>query len=167
MFKRDDYKRVYLREGEEDGGNLGVRILLAYFNLEAEDKKAVDEAGEKLYAALLLNRAKREGKDQADAMEKSLLSCFGDRAIYAERIENRYCSSACCVNRPWLKVTTTQGPIVIGHRKRVIEINWLESRIMSLAADLFYAEDATKHGKTIHAWDLEKAKEYIGRLLTC
>ncbi len=96
---------------------------------------------------------------------RTLTPMLSPAAIYVEEIPNEYCSGACCVNRPWLIVTTPMGRIKIGPRKRVISISWEDSLIKQTAQELFPGEDVTKDGRTIHAWGIDKAREYVGRLL--
>lgn len=108
-----------------------------------------------------------EDKQVGDSMVEALLSCFPqDTKVYVKRIPNEYCNDYCCVNRPWLKVTTHKGVIKIGWRKRVIVIDWSESDIVHISGtSLFKDENVTSWDKGIHAWGYEKAKEYLKRLL--
>lgn len=66
---------------------------------------------------------------------------------------------------PWYEVYTKKGRIIIGWRKRVIEIDYSGCPLEPKALDLFPDEDATKQGKTIHACDYEKAKEYVEKII--
>ena len=92
---------------------------------------------------------------------KSQLSELFPSPIYAEEIPNEYCSKACCFTLPWLLVTTSVGHFKIGWRKRVIHLDWEKTKVDKTAEELFPKEDTTKFGKAIHAWTMEKAKEYI------
>lgn len=96
---------------------------------------------------------------------EEILSVFGDRTIFVEEIPNGYCPNYCCKHLPWFVVTTNKGRIKIGWRKRVINIDWSDSIIPYEAESHFPNENTTKYEKTIHAWGLEKAKEYIDKLL--
>jgi len=106
-----------------------------------------------------------QSKINAQLEKEGILSLFGDRAIFVEEIPNGYCSSYCCKHLPWFVVTTSKGRIKIGWRKRVINIDWSDSIIEGKSEELFPDEDVTKFDKTIHAWSLGKAKEYIDLLL--
>lgn len=102
----------------------------------------------------------------APTWKLALLSCFPSR-IYAREIPNGYCSEVCCKDRTWLIVTTEVGHIKIGPRKRVIVIDWSDSDVDTLGVDLFPGEDTTKQLRSIHAWGIDKAKEYVARILQC
>jgi len=90
---------------------------------------------------------------------------------------------------PWFELRTRRGNIVIGWRKRVIQLDWSdvlsreldrltcgirdwsnrqrvkESTHARLDADrLFASENVTKGGSLIHAWGPEKATEYLKKL---
>ncbi len=97
-------------------------------------------------------------KAEGEARTAELITCF-DGPIYVEEIPNGYDPEL--VHHPWLVVTTTIGRFRIGWRKRVIEIDWSETRGTEEAQTLFTHEDVTKSGSMIHAWSVEKAKEYI------
>lgn len=96
---------------------------------------------------------------------EELKNLFGSEAIYTKQIENKYSDLGSFKFRKWLKVTTRKGIIVIGWRKRVINIDWSRSDIKNTAYDLFPDEDVTKDDYYIHAWGINKAKEYIDVLL--
>jgi hypothetical protein len=98
-----------------------------------------------------------------DEIVKKLLECFPSK-IYVKRIPNEYCNDYCCVNRPWLKVTTEKGVIKIGWRKRVIVIDWGESDITHNGTELFKEENVTTWDTGVHAWGYSKAKEYLEKL---
>lgn len=99
------------------------------------------------------------------ANKEELLKCFNGQPIFVEEIPNQYCPHSCCVDKPWLIVTTTKGRIKIGWRKKVINIDWSDSIIEKTAEDLFPKEDVTKDKKLIHAWGYDKAKGYLSILL--
>jgi hypothetical protein len=107
-----------------------------------------------------------EYAEQAKTEKSEILSLFDNRVIFVEEIPNGYCSDYCCKHLPWFIVTTNKGRIKIGWRKRVIHIDWTDSIIKETSETLFPNEDVTKFDTTIHAWGLEKAKEYINLLLS-
>lgn len=107
-----------------------------------------------------------KNKEIADKERSELIGLFGDRRIYVEDLPNGYCNQYCCKHLPWFDVTTAKGRIKIGWRKRVIYIDWEKSIIEDDADTIFPNESVTKDGKMIHAWGLEKAKEYIEKLLS-
>lgn len=61
---------------------------------------------------------------------------------------------------PWWLVLTDYGMIRIGWRKRVIEIEWSDTKCA------FYAtkDDVTKEKYLVHAWNYAKAVEYLTAL---
>jgi hypothetical protein len=95
--------------------------------------------------------------------KEEILSCFTP-FVYVKEIPNGYCNQWCCRDAPWFIVTTGIGPITVGWRKRVISIDWSASDVKQSAEQLFPEEDVTKSGYLIHAWGVEKAKEYVRRL---
>lgn len=96
-----------------------------------------------------------------------LLECFGDNLVYVKEVPNEYYSENI---EPWYIVTTSVGPIKIGWRKRVINIDWSESDVKEVGKVLFKGEETTgtydyEYSKYIHTWSYEKAKEYVQKLL--
>ena len=128
-------------------------------NAREHAEKLIDSLMEETYALDPTN------KEIADKEREEILGLFGDRAIFVQELPNGYCSSYCCKHLPWFDVTTNKGRIKIGWRKRVIQIDWENSIIQEDAKTLFPDEDVTRFDKVIHAWGLEKAKEYIDKLL--
>lgn len=86
--------------------------------------------------------------------------------IFVEEIPNGYCRDYCCKHLPWFIVTTNVGRIKIGCRKRVIEIDWSDAPGTKTADELFASEDVTKGERSIHAWGLPKAAEYVRAILS-
>jgi len=80
-----------------------------------------------------------------------------------KEIPNEYCSCEKCAS--WFIVSTPDGDIKIGWRKRVINIVWLEN--YKKFKETFISEETTRFGgdkeKGIHAWGIEKAVEYLSR----
>jgi hypothetical protein len=83
-----------------------------------------------------------------------------------EAIPNQYCGCDSCA--PWFVVCTEYGPVTIGWRKRVINIDWNELNIPDTHPPgfsyLFEDEDVTKGAGGIHAWGWDKATEYLSRI---
>lgn len=96
---------------------------------------------------------------------KKLIGLF-PAPIFAEEIPNGYCDQWCCRHLPWFVVTTTIGRFKIGWRKRVINIDWSETRNTDTAVELFAEENVTKAEKYIHAWSIEDAKRYIQTVIS-
>lgn len=106
-----------------------------------------------------LKRFKPEVRAANKADLISLFKC----PIWVKEIENGYSKDH--VNSPWLDVYTKIGPITIGWRSSVISIDWEGSDNKTPADELFPNEQCTKYGRLIHAWGLEKARDYIGRIV--
>jgi len=84
---------------------------------------------------------------------------FSNYTIHA--IKNEYGSEE--YNGPWFIISTSEGDIKIGWRKRVIEINWLENfKPFKFDGE---GEEVTKHFndkvRYIHAYSDSKAIEYL------
>ncbi len=106
-----------------------------------------------------------KSKIEAEKNKTEILSLF-NQPIYVQEIKNQYWGDAYWARHlPWFKITTPKGIITVGWRKRVINIDWSESDIKIEAKELFPDEDVTKFDQTIHAWSLEKGREYINKLL--
>ncbi len=89
----------------------------------------------------------------------------GFEIIYVKVIDNQYSNDACYYTDPWLVVTTKKGPITLGWRKRVINIDWSESDIIADGRELFKDEHTTKDKQYVHCWGEDKAVEYLQKLL--
>ena len=85
----------------------------------------------------------------------------GVSAVYIEALPNGYCPSPCCLNKPWFRVTSSIGHVVIGWRKNVMSIDWEGTTIKASGEDLFPDESSTKLNRGIHAWGTDKATEYV------
>jgi hypothetical protein len=68
------------------------------------------------------------------------------------------------LNRPWFRVTSSIGHILIGWRKRVLEIEWKDTVVKLGAHDLFPDDNVTRWESGIHAWSLDDATRYIKKL---
>ncbi len=162
-----EYVTVYGSEQQGTGGNYGIKIQIAAGRtLTKEETYSIREYSEKITAMILGNTIALNPENIENAvMEKRQLLALFPSPIYFEAIPNGYCSDYCCKNKPWFIVTTHFGRIKIGWRKRVISIDWSDSKITKTAEELFPLEEVTKDGKLIHAYGYEKAKEYIDVLL--
>ncbi len=58
---------------------------------------------------------------------------------------------------PWALMITEYGPIKIGWRKRVLNINWADTGIRTIITE----DDTTKDEQMVHAWSYVKALEYL------
>lgn len=147
----------------------GIEVRVALDReLNENDKKATYKLEDLIEDAVMREtvRVSPDEQRERDAEKEHFLACFPDgMLILAEAIPNGYCSRWCCEMSPWYKVTTPKGVVIIGWRKRVIELSW-EDRVNIDAANLFPDEQPTKIGRMIHAYGYDKAKQYISRLLS-
>jgi hypothetical protein len=104
--------------------------------------------------------------EETKAQRLGLLAGFGSAALLVEEIPNGYCNRYCCAHLPWYVVTTRLGRIKIGWRKSVINIDWAETQGTKTSKELFESEDVTKDTRGIHAWGYEKARAYVGAIIT-
>ena len=133
--------------------------------LTQEDGYVVEKHAQEIQDELLALTIKQDPVAmQTAADERAEIIGLFPNPIFVEDIPNGYCSRGCCRHRPWFLITTPIGRIKIGWRKRVISITWDETNRPG-AEQLFPSEDVTKFDKTVHAWGVEKAKEYVGVLL--
>jgi hypothetical protein len=86
--------------------------------------------------------------------------------IRIEERPNDYCSDPCCLNKPWFRVTSHIGDVIIGWRKSVLSIDWHSSDVKKTGEELFPFEDVTRYHSSIHAHGVIKAVEYIRKLHT-
>lgn len=103
------------------------------------------------------------------------LLCLGDyNAVESiTAIENDYCPKSCacsiCAGRPWRIITFKNvGPITIGWRKRVINIDWSATG-WSIDKESITSDDVTygRDGDYIHAWGYGKAVNYLSNIIYC
>ena len=76
--------------------------------------------------------------------------------------ENRYWPDSPSYNSvrnssPWWKVTTTFGDVVVGYRKRVILIDWIDTNKRGIVT----TDDVTKDDHMVHAWSITDAVLYL------
>lgn len=90
-----------------------------------------------------------------------LLAGFDVDNVY--KIENQYWPEderydTIRKNSPWYLVKVKQGIIKIGWRKRVLSINWADTKI---SVHEITKDDVTKETTLVHAWTYPKALEYL------
>lgn len=167
MISDDKYTLVHQHESAGQLGDLGVKILISCNKDLSEDTiSKIRTIGDNIYGALEYYVATNT-PDFSDTKREWIaeLRNLFPSPIFSREVPNQYCSQACCLHKPWLCVATSKGPITVGPRKRVIEISWDESDITRTADELFPEESVAKQGRSIRAWGMEKAKEYITKLL--
>lgn len=98
-------------------------------------------------------------------VEQIINGAYPDGNCSLRGIKSRYSTDKNGHNRPWFKVKTPDGDILIGQRKRVFSITWEDSyKPFSEAFD--FVDDTKGFGtygdeRYIHAYSIEKAIEYL------
>ena len=64
------------------------------------------------------------------------------------------------VRRPWWLFLTEIGPVRLGWRKKVLELDWEKCAVRAVVT----ADNVTKSETYVHAWSTEKAVEYLKAL---
>jgi len=166
------FKPLYCNQSMGTYGSWGVKIEIAppaYFPDAPENEaiqRAANEASSILERALMIEAIKQDERAQKRrTLEREQIISLFPNLIFVEEIPNGYCSSWCCAHLPWFVVTTIVGRITIGWRKRVINIDWEAIEKAKMAQELFPKEEVTKGDKYIHAWGVEKAREYIAAII--
>lgn len=174
-FKKMASEEGYeLAHGQEGYGEhfFGLMILVKMSNRKVCDKDSplIYRAADTIRAGLERVTASLDPEGPAKRERyrlefANIYKAAGVEAIYMEMLPNGYSSDPSFLNVPWFRVTSKIGHVVIGWRKRVIEINWKDT-IMKVwdAEKLFPDENVTRVENTVHAWGSEKASEYIRRL---
>lgn len=115
----------------------------------------------------------REGDPHRHKSCKALAVIEEEQALFKEildRSEMPYTSMRAIPNEyytdptffgPWFIVDTPWGPLRIGYRKRVINIDWSDTQINHNGGVTFKGEGVTIGRTYIHAWGKEKAIEYL------
>lgn len=176
MIEESEYKMFRSIEGVFGDKVFGIKILVAgadmpdMHDMDDPHGKLIYRAGSKAIDGIqaeLLAYSKFLDPKTAIAAKKEreeLLALF-TQPIYVEEIPNGYCSDYCCRHLPWFIVTTTLGRIKIGWRKRVIEIDWSDSKSDVNGEKDFSKDNVTKGRKDIHAWSLKDAQRYLNIIL--
>lgn len=149
----------------------GIRVFVKMSNrkLREEDRTNLHRVGAQIREDLDKVSAETDPKgwEKREAMRSHIADIFKDagvEAIYMRPLPNGYCPRPCCLNKPWFRVTSKIGDIVIGWRKSVISIDWKGSDVQSDGYVLFPTENVTRWETGIHAHGRDKAVEYIRRL---
>jgi hypothetical protein len=93
---------------------------------------------------------------------KQVFDNAGYEAYFLKAERNGYGSTS--YNGPWFRAVLPFGELMVGWRKRVIEITTQEGCRGLDMAKLFADEDVTKSGTCVHAWGWEKATEYLRKI---
>ncbi len=158
---------IKLASYDELGSNgFGLQVWIKIPEDSRPPEKTLDDlshATSELYRQLV--RETRNTAPEAVAWarkERAALVDLFNEPIYVEDVPNEYDPMS---NRPWLVVTTRVGHIKLGWRKRVISIDWSRTQYCQTSSELFADENVTKEKRLIHAWSLDKAREYICKIV--
>lgn len=156
-------------------GNFNGELFITSKKYEALDKETQNKIGYKANQCLdaIKRRIERDWVKKFKARDRQehvtrLIKLFTDAGfgtIHVKTMDNQYSGDAWYYDAPWIVATTTKGPITIGWRKRVINIDWSNSDIVADGEILFEDEKTTSGKQFVHAWDWDKAVEYLKRLL--
>lgn len=94
---------------------------------------------------------------------KALFMLAGIEVASCHELANKYWPDAYTQLReenPWALMVTSFGPVVIGWRKRVISINWADTKVRAVVTE----DSVTKDETLVHAWTYAKALEYLTTL---
>jgi hypothetical protein len=95
---------------------------------------------------------------------KSLFTVAGFHVGRTWELTNKYWQKN-DVRGPWWLVQTEIGPVCIGWRKRVIEIDWDGCVFAHQPVQGIVTEDNVTKGETyVHAYSMVKAAEYLAAL---
>lgn len=109
-----------------------------------------------------INNADERSKHVTELAGLFILAGFDK--IYVEVIDNQYSVDADYYRTPWIIVTTGFGRIILGWRKRVLNLDWSDSTIKADGNKLFSDEKTTTDKRYVHCHGKEKAVEYLKRL---
>lgn len=165
----EGYKLLYGLESH-GGDSFCLKIFVKMSAREVDDEDSYDagEAIGDLERALMTRTAKLDpnGPSTRERYRREIEKIYEDAgvtAIYMEPLPNGYCSLPCCLNKPWFRVTSKIGHVVIGWRKSVISIDWKDTQVKKSGESLS-SDNVTRWESGIHAYGVEKATEYIRAL---
>ena len=162
------YRGSYYIHGGRSSMGLALRVSLGRPLTDA-DEKCIAKHVRDLEQELLAESARLDPANVEWKAEwlKRARRCFTEAdiaPIYVKEIDNEYCGPMCCPHRVWLLVYTQAGPIKVGWRKSVMELNWSHSQITRSVEAVFASENVTKGDRMIHTWGYDKLTEYLRRL---
>jgi len=170
----DDMKKLSEIQCAGGTGNFDGSIYIKsekYNSLPEEIKNNISYDAsnflQKLREQISLEWVKCNEKDKRAEYVEELKKLFidaGFTTIYVKVVDNQYSSSSYYYSSPWIEVTTQKGVILLGWRKRVINIDWSMSDIDIDGTKIFTNEKTTVGEKYIHAWGYKKAVEYLSKL---
>lgn len=135
--------------------------------LDDEDFAACSKHIREIERVLQARTYKLDPIEQAHALEErtKLLAAFPD-AIYVQPVKNQYHGdSPYGQMRPWFEVTTKRGIFLVGWRKRVINLDWTKTDVMSKGSEVFPDHQMTMGDAYLHTGTYEYLKEAVAKLM--
>lgn len=111
----------------------------------------------------VLSTPNEDSIDFKESLVRSFFEAAGIKVLKTWALENQYWPRSYVelrVNRPWWLVKTEMGLIEIGPRKRVIEINWEETRVRTIVTEA----SITKSETMVHAYNHGDVITYLQAL---
>jgi len=177
---KDEFQ-AYVQSGVADC-EYGIRIMISYpGRVAGHTRWECQSAADKIINAMRVDDAlvsENGAQTKIDNLNElqSLFNGRKDKVGFFEEIPNRYGpeGDAWYINQPWYKVHTLFGAMIVGWRKRVINIDWSGMPTVPAGKVLFpeVIEEGITVGKDfVHAWSLTKGQEYVNKIidycLTC
>jgi hypothetical protein len=97
-----------------------------------------------------------------EAQARAIFLLAGIEVMAIFKTENNYWPTSYVEERqasPWWLVKTSAGLVHIGWRKRVISINWEDTKVREVITE----DEVTKEEHMVHAYNYAKAVEYMTR----
>jgi len=139
----------------ECGNKWTIGNIVDYVTIEQKDYKQIPYHK----YCLKIHNNKKQLKEFQDVFKDA----YNLNELKFNAIPNEYCSCDKCAS--WFIVSTPDGDIKIGWRKRVINIEWMDS--YKKFKETFNSEETTTFigevQRGIHAWSITKATEYLMR----
>jgi len=176
----DGYELLHSQESLWSGGRTSGIKIFAKDSARAfvdEDHTSARRAGDELVKKMELTAARLdpEGPGLRAKLRMAFIELYarvGEKAIYVEEVPNQYGGSdPFYYHRPWFRITSRIGHVLIGWRKSVINIDWSDTVVAGAGKQIFPDEDVTRGetwgergGRFIHAYGYENAERYLKRL---
>ncbi len=101
-------------------------------------------------------------KEEREAIE-SAMKISGIKYTKVYELVNQYwgdCPTKYDVSTPWYLFITEIGHIVVGWRKRVLNVDWSETKVRKIVTE----DQVTKAEDMVHAYSYLKLAEYLTAL---
>lgn len=171
MIPDSDFIEIQSRKesGSSIYGWFGIKFLVAAKRLpdpkqHKQLRYALNNAEQTIREAYYLAMAEENAEFMAGVQaERQMLLDDFPKPNYHEEIPNEYENNSWYGKlHPWYRLTVPNvGHFKVGWRKRVIYLDWQETRVTATAEQLFPNEDTTKLERGIHAWSHERLRHYF------